>query len=109
VTSLPKLLTRRPDELPLGPFDAQHRGHLVGDRQPRDGPLVVLAVLARTAVVEVGTSRHLARLQDLEVIDEELNWGPRQQPKTWPGGTSARGRRNSAMRHRRPRVGQQPR
>ena len=34
VIPLPQLLERRSDELPLGPFDAQHRGHLVGDREP---------------------------------------------------------------------------
>jgi hypothetical protein len=62
VISLPQLLERRSDELPLGPFDAQHRGHLVGDREPREGPAVVLTVLAQTAVVELDGMRHLARL-----------------------------------------------
>ena len=56
VIPLPQLLERRWDELPFGPFDAQHRGRLVGDREPREGPLVVLTVLAHTAVVEVDGS-----------------------------------------------------
>jgi pimeloyl-ACP methyl ester carboxylesterase len=72
VIPLPQLLERRWDELPFGPFDAQHRGRLVGDREPREGPLVVLSVLAHTAVVEVDGRRRLARLQDLEVAGGHL-------------------------------------
>ena len=92
VIPLPQLLERRSDELPLGPFDAQHRGHLVGDREPREGPLVVLTVLAHTAVVEVDGRRHLARLQDLEVAGDELRWTPRPQTATWALISSAKGR-----------------
>ena len=106
---LPQLLERRSDELPLGPFDAQHRGHLVGDRKPREGPLVVLTVLVHTAVVEVDGRRHLARLQDLEVAAEELRWGPRPKTATWAATSSAKGRQRAAGRWRkRPVVRQNP-
>jgi hypothetical protein len=100
VIPLPQLLERRSDELPFGPFDAQHRGRLVGDREPREGPLVVLTVLAHTAVVEVDGRRHLARLQDLEVAGEELSWGPRPQTASWAATSSAKGRQHAAGRWR---------
>ena len=98
VIPLPQLLERRSDELPLGPFDAQHRGHLVGDREPREGPLVVLTVLAQTAVVVLDGMRHLARLQDLEVAGEGLRWGPRPQTASWAASSSAKGRQRAAGR-----------
>ena len=106
---LTQLLERRSDELPFGPFHAQHRGRLVGDREPREGPLLVLTVLAHTAVVEVDGRRHLARLQDLEVADEELSWGPRPQIATWAATSSAKGRQRAAGRWRKRQVaGQNP-
>jgi hypothetical protein len=105
VIPLPQLLERRSDELPLGPFDAQHRGHLVGDREPREGPLVVLTLLAYTAVVEVDGRWHLARLQDLEVAGEELSWGPRPQTASWAATSSAKGRQRAAGRWRKMPVG----
>ena len=106
---LPQLLERRWEELPFGPFDAQHRGRLVGDREPREGPLVVLTVLAHTAVVEVNGRRHLARLQDLQVAGEELSWGPRPKTASWAATSSAKGRQRAAGRWRkRPVVGQNP-
>jgi hypothetical protein len=109
VIPLPQLLERRWEELPFGPFDAQHRGRLVGDREPREGPLVVLTVLAHTALVEVNGRRHLARLQDLQVAGEELSWGPRPKTASWPATSSAKGRKRAAGRWRkRPVVGQNP-
>ena len=106
---LPQLLERRWEELPFGPFDAQHRGRLVGDREPREGPLLVLTVLAHTAVVEVDGRRHLARLQDLEVAGDELRWAPRPQTATWAVISSAKGRQRAAGRWRkRPVVRQNP-
>jgi hypothetical protein len=108
VIPLPQLLERRSEELPCGPFDAQHRGRLVGDQEPREGPVVVLTVLAHTAVVELDGMRHLARLQDLEVAGEELSWGPRPQTARWAPSSSAKGRQHAAGRRKRPFLRQNP-
>jgi hypothetical protein len=101
LTLLSELLSAHGDERPIAGFIAHHAGFLVGDGVERFGPVKVTAVLGRTAVVLVEHEFRTARLPDLAVDPDTLDWRPASDYDLRLMDSRKRGRRALVLRMRR--------